>query len=171
MVAFRGSKPAGGIIMLFRWRKKSSIIILNARAGSQEAHKVISTKLQHYFILPCLAGSLILPATVSSALAQAHPPTLKGEARKYEKNVKIKGRLLKGKALLDAHRQFNLDVATFAAHTRIYNLHINEARKFLRGYQAGKEDCNKMKKEVELSTSQFNIRASSVKPPSSCLQV
>ena len=103
--------------------------------------------------------------------AQAQSKPLQGSARRYEKSGKVTGPLLKGKALLDAYKQFKLDLSRFSEHAKIYDLHIADARQSLGPYQAGTAACQKMKKEMNLDCTQFHIKLSSVKPPASCLHV
>jgi hypothetical protein len=137
---------------------------------------ILEKQLQFRSLLACLVVLSLTGATAQFARAESQKQAsattrLKGEAKKFQLNAP----LLKGKALSDAYKRFHLDVAAFSQHAQVYNLHINESRKVLAGYQAGKADCQKMKKYYsDLSLNQFHLNINSsknVKPPHSCLQI
>lgn len=94
---------------------------------------------------------------------------LQGEARQYQKGLNVKMPLLKGKALQDAKRQFNLDLAEFSKHVKQYNLHTLEVRKNYGHCKASLDAYEKMKKDLSLHCDQFHMR--DIEPPHICVEM
>ncbi len=94
---------------------------------------------------------------------------LEGEARQYHKDLLIKAPLMKGKALSDARKQFNLDLKSFSDHVRKYNLHTLDVRKNYGHCKASQAAYEKMKKDLELHCDQFHM--ADVPPPHICIQM
>ena len=94
---------------------------------------------------------------------------LEGEARQYRKNITIQAPLMKGKALSDARKQFNLDLKSFSDHVHKYNLHTLDVRKNYGHCKASQAAYEKMKKDLELHCNQFHM--ADVPPPHICVQM
>ena len=94
---------------------------------------------------------------------------LHGEARQYTKNLKIHAPLLRGKALNDAKKQFQVDLAQFSKHAKEYRLHTDAVRNQFGHCKASLEAYEKFKKELELHCDQFHMP--NIEPPHICLEL
>lgn len=94
---------------------------------------------------------------------------LQGQARQYTKNLKINAPLLKGQALSDAKRQFQLDLSQFSKHAKQYKLHTDQVRQQFGHCQASMEAYDKFRKELELHCDQFHMP--NIEPPHICLEL
>ncbi|MBX9689013.1 MAG: hypothetical protein K2X27_20055 [Candidatus Obscuribacterales bacterium] len=94
---------------------------------------------------------------------------LQGQAHQYQKNLQLHAPLLSGKALSDARKQYKLDLADFAKHVKLYNMHTQQVRQNYGHCKASLAAFEKMKKELELHCDQFHMK--NIEPPHICLQI
>jgi hypothetical protein len=130
-------------------------------ARMEQAAKLISDS-QAY----CESSRLFL-AQAEETVKEAKK--LQGQARQYTKNLKINAPLLKGQALSDAKKQFQLDLSQFSKHAKQYKLHTDQVRQQYGHCQASMEAYDKFRKELELHCDQFHMP--NIEPPHICLEL